>query len=91
MQMLPEKFRPLLWSYNFERIDPVKHQKTIIVQAVNYGTLQHWQWLIQNYGRERIREVLSSISATEIKPRTRRLAAIIFSIDQFNYASRGTH
>jgi hypothetical protein len=91
MQTLPETFRPLLWSYNFDRIDPVKHQKTIIVQAVNYGTLRHWQWLIENYGRERVREVLSSISATEIKPRSRRLASIIVGVNHFNHAPRGTH
>jgi hypothetical protein len=91
MQTLPEAFRPLLWSYNFDRIDPVKHRKTIIVQAVNYGTLRHWQWLIQNYGRRTIREVLSAIPATEIKPLSRRLASLVFDIHHFNHAPRGTH
>jgi uncharacterized protein DUF6922 len=38
---LPETFRPLLWSYDFSRIDPLKHKKTIILQALNYGTLAH--------------------------------------------------
>jgi hypothetical protein len=28
---LPESFRPLLGSYDFSRIDPVRHKKTIIV------------------------------------------------------------
>jgi len=28
---LPETFRPLLWSYDFSRIDPLRHKKTIIV------------------------------------------------------------
>jgi hypothetical protein len=36
---LPQTFRPLLWSYDFSRIDPLKHKKTIIVQALNYGLL----------------------------------------------------
>jgi hypothetical protein len=43
--ILPETFRPLLWSYDFARIDPLKHKKTIIIQALNYGTLAHWRWL----------------------------------------------
>ena|ERR1700730_7597353 len=56
---LPETFRPLLWSYDFSRIDPLKHKKTIIVQAVNYGTLAHWRWLVQSYGREGVRDVVT--------------------------------
>ena len=88
---LPETFRPLLWSYDFDHIEPVKHQKTIIVQAVNYGTLSHWRWLQQRYGRDAIRRVLSTVPATEIRPRARRLAALIFGVPAFNYAPRGTH
>jgi hypothetical protein len=46
---LPETFRPILWSYDFDRLDPVKHRKTIIIQANNYGTLAYKkeadQWL----------------------------------------------
>ena len=30
---LPETFRPLLWSHDFERIDPLRHKKTIVVQT----------------------------------------------------------
>jgi hypothetical protein len=54
---LPKTFRPLLWSYDFSRIDPLKHKKTIIVQALNYGTLAHWLWLVQSYGREGVHDV----------------------------------
>jgi|SRR2546426_776834 hypothetical protein len=72
---LPETFRPLLWSYDFARIDPLKHKKTIIVQALNYGTLAHWRWLVQSYGRE-LREVLTHVPASEIKPRSLRLASL---------------
>jgi len=88
---LPETFRPLLWSYDFSRIDPLKHKKTIIVQALNYGTLTHWRWLIQNYGREEVRDVLTHIPATEIKPRSLRLASLVFGVERFNYAPRGTN
>jgi hypothetical protein len=88
---LPETFRPILWSYDFERLDPVKNQKTIIIQAINYGTLAHWRWLTQHYGREGVRQVLSLMPATEIKPRARHLAALMFGVDQFNHAPRGSH
>jgi hypothetical protein len=88
---LPEFFRPLLWSYNFDRLDPAANRKVIIVQAINYGTLWHWRWLAQRYGTDAVRETLSSIPVTEIRPRARRLAALLFDVDRFNYAPRGTH
>lgn len=91
LRHLPEEFKPILWSYDFDRIDPLKHEKTIIVQAINYGTLAHWRWLREQYGREGVRKVLSTVPATEIRPRAQRLASLVFGIDQFNHAPRGTH
>jgi hypothetical protein len=88
---VPETFRPILWSYDFDRIDPVKHQKTIIIQAVNYGTLADWRWLRKSYGTDGVRQVLGTIPITEIRPRARRLASLMFDITRFNYAPRGTH
>ena len=88
---LPETFRPILWSYDFDRLDPVKHRKMIIIQAINYGTFAHWRWLTQQYGGDGVRQVLSLAPATEIKPRARRLAALMFGVDQFNYAPRGSY
>jgi len=87
---LPETFRSILWSYDFDRIDPLKHRKTIIVQAINYGTLAQWRWLKESYGRDSVRQTLSVVPATEIRPRVRRLASLVFGIDRFNYAPRGT-
>jgi hypothetical protein len=66
---VPETFRPILWSYDFDRLDPVKHRKTIIVQAINYGTLAQWRWLRESYGRESVRQVLGTVPATEFRPR----------------------
>jgi hypothetical protein len=86
---LREPFRRLLWSYNFARIDPLKHKKTIIVQALNYSTLA--RWLVQSYGREGVRNVLTHIPTSEIKPRSLRLASLEFGVERFNYAPRGTH
>ena len=88
---LPEIFRPLLWSYDFDRIDPLAHQKLVIVQAINYGNLWHWRWVAQHYGLKTVRDTLSAIPASELRPRVRRLAALLFGIERFNYAPRGTH
>jgi hypothetical protein len=88
---LPETFRPLLWSYDFSRIDPLRHKKTIIVQALNYGTLAQWHWLVESYGRDGIRDTLAHVPASEIKPRSLRLASLLLGVDRLNYAPRGTH
>jgi hypothetical protein len=88
---LPQTFGPLLWSYDFERVDPLRHKKTIVVQTLNYGTLTQWRWLIQTYGREVIREIVAHTSAGEVKPRALRLASLVFGVDRLGYAPRGTH
>ena len=88
---LPDSFRPLFWSYRFEELDPSKDKKTVVIQLMNYGSLTHWRWLIGQYGRAEIRNILQSIPATEIKPRTRELASILFSIPAWNHALRGAH
>jgi hypothetical protein len=67
----------LLWSYNFDRIDPQGQKKTVIVQAINYGTIEHWRWLIRNYGREGVRDILGRVPATEIKPLSLRLVSFM--------------
>jgi len=86
---IPLSFKPILWSYNFNKLNFQKDRKIIIIQAINYGDLSHWRWLIHNYGIKEIRAVLSQAPITEIKPRARKLASIIFNIKNFNYAPRG--
>lgn len=89
MNSIPVIFKPLLWSYNFEQCDPLKMKKTLIVQALSYGTFTHWRWIRHFYGDEEIRNVLAGIPATEIRPKTRPLIEAIFHFSQWNYAPRG--
>ena len=86
---LPDFFKPLLWSYDFSEINLEEHKETIIVNAINYGDLKHWRWIIKNYGRDAVADILRKIPATELRPRVLRLASIIVSIKDFNYAPRG--
>jgi hypothetical protein len=88
---IPETMRPLFWSYNFSRLDLEQHRKTVILQVLNYGTFEQWRWLIDMYGKEGVRAVAMQVPVTEIKPRTRRLAALVFGVPRFNHALRGSH
>ena len=84
---LPESFRPLLWSYDFEKIDPEKHKKTIIVNAINYGDLDHWRWLYNTY-HDNISEILANLQFTEFRPEVRELAGLIFKVKSLENAPR---
>lgn len=90
---LPEIFRPLLWSYRFEEIDPEAHRKEIIINAINYGDLKHWKWLTARYGRAGVRRVLTSVPVTELRPHIRKLVGMFFGIadTEFRHAPRGSH
>lgn len=86
---LPAIFKPILWSYDFEKCDPVKMERTIISQAINYGTLDHWKWIRSFYGDEKIKKTLSFLPATEINLKSRLLAEVLFDFNNWNYAPRG--
>ena len=91
-ELLPQMFKHLLWSYDFTKIQPTKHKKLIILQAINYGDLRHWRWVNAFYGTDTIKSVLSSVSETEIKPRTRELVSLMFAHTLFqNHAQRSAH
>lgn len=83
---LPEMFRPLLWSYRFEDIDPDVHFHELVVNTINYGTLQHWRWLQEHYGRERLQEILKDCLETELNRESKNLAKVLFNIRYFRHA-----
>lgn len=87
---IPNFFKPLLWSFDFAKINPEKHKKTLIINAINYGDLKHWQWLNKTYGTREIRDILCKIPATALRKRVRELAKIIFNIKKFNHALRSS-
>ena len=89
-QQLPEFFKPLFWSYNFESIDLEKQRKLVIVNTINYGDLKHWRWIHNYYSGKTIKDVLENIAATELRPRAGRLAELLFNL-HLNYAPRGAN
>lgn len=93
MRFLPESFRPLLWSYRFEDVDPQQHSKEIIINTINYGDLFHWRWIVARYGLAEVRSVLTTIPVTEIRYHVRRLASSLLGISEheFNHTPRGAH
>lgn len=80
---LPEMFKPILWSFKWEALDVWKDREDIILAALNYGDLEHLKWIIETYGKDEIKQVLSRRLKTEIYPESRNLARVIFPGVQF--------
>lgn len=86
---LPRSFKPILWSYDFKKMDLGKNKKTIIVNTINYGDLEHWRWISNYYGKEEIKRIVEEVSVSEIRKRVLPLASLLFSINKLNYEPRG--
>jgi len=88
---LPKYFKPLFWSYEFASIDPVEHQRLIIVNSLNYGDLKHWRWLIRKYGRGEVKRNIKNIPASEFRKPILSLISLIWGVKQLKYASRSDY
>lgn len=86
---LPEFFRPIFWSYNFSKINPSKNKERIIVNTINYGNWEHWQWLFKYYGVKKIKETIEEIPASEFRQRVLKLIYLLLKIKKIKYATRG--
>lgn len=78
MSKLPENFRSILWSYDFEKCDPQKMKNTIIANAISYGDLEHWRWIKSFYGAVGVQEALNNIQLSAIRPSAMKLAKMMF-------------
>jgi len=76
---LPVYFKPILWSYNFGKLDIERDRREIILSAIKYGNLIHWIYLGENYTKETVGKIIAEAKPTEIRPGVRRLSEIIFS------------
>ena len=78
----PEIFRPLLWGLKWDALDIWEDRHDIILNTVNYGSLEHWRWIIKTYGKTTIRCVLEKRLVTEFHRGSLNLARIIFSLSK---------
>ena len=88
---LPKFFQSILWWHKFEGLDPDKDIRTIVVQTINSGLWEHWQWIVKKYGKHRIKRLLETIPASEFRPESLALACAVFDIKEMKYASRSAY
>lgn len=88
---LPKSFKFLLWSYKFDEIDPEKDKQIIIINTINYGDWQHWQWIIKRYGRKQVKQFLINTPMSTFFQRPLDLMSLLLGIKKFKYASRSDY
>jgi len=75
---IPTYFRPILWSYDFEKLDPQKNERDIILNTINYGNLIHWFWISEKYGKTEVWRIVNQSGPSKLRSGARRLAEIMF-------------
>ena len=85
---LPQEFKQLFWSYKFSSINPEKHKRTVIINTINYGRWEHWRWIIKNYGKKEVKQVIEKTPASEFRKRVLKLICLLLKIKKLKYASR---
>lgn len=58
---LPKSLRGTFWAYDFAKMDPHRHKKTVIGQILNWGDRQATRWLFRFYGPKEVARVASTI------------------------------
>ena len=85
---LPRFFKPLFWWLRVDKLDTQTANQEIITQVINYGNLNHWRWLREHCGTERLRKLVADIPVSAFRPAALRLALLLFKINKLKYASR---
>lgn len=88
---LPKNFKSLFWSYKFTSIDPEKNKRRVIINTINYGRWEHWQWLIKNYGKKEVKKIIERVPMSEFRPRALKLISLLLKIKKLRYASRSAY
>jgi len=85
---LPKFFKPLFWYCDFLKLDLQENKEEIMIQTINCGDWQHWQWLFGYYGAEETKKIIKNIPFSAFRKRVLKLIFLILKINKLKYASR---
>lgn len=57
MKRLPKDLQSVLWSRRISSLNRQHHRDYIIHYVLQYGTLEHVQWLLRTYRPQTVRQV----------------------------------
>ncbi len=78
--MLPPNIFRTLWSYNSEKIDPLKHKQIIVANVLNFGDKEATQWLFRYYGQKEIKKIAAKIPAGQWNKKSLNFWSILLDI-----------
>lgn len=85
---LPSFFKPIFWSYKFSSINPEKNSKRIIIDTINYGSWEHWLWVVNFYGKMKLKKIIEITPKTEFRKPALKLISLLLGIKKMKYESR---
>ncbi|HEY4509923.1 MAG TPA: hypothetical protein VJC15_02985 [Candidatus Paceibacterota bacterium] len=88
---IPKWFRKFYWWGDASKVDLERDTKTIIVQLINHGAWSHWKWLVQTYGKEKLKNIIREIPTSEFRSSALKLISLLLGIEQMKYASRSDY
>jgi hypothetical protein len=80
--MLPRIILPFLWSYETGKMDKEKDKKRIITNVLNVGSKEAVVWVLDNYTREEIREVVADSAPGEWSRKSLNFWSVFFDLDK---------
>lgn len=81
-------FRPLLWSYDFDRVDPEKMKKTVVFQVLKYGSMAQWNWVRNKFGELAIRKILKDAPQGQFDEKNKNLISLYFNFNDWKTTQR---
>ena len=89
--ILPLSLKPLFWSYDFSKLDPRQNIRLIIINIINYGNWEHWQWLINFYGEDKVIRIIEETPRSEFRRPALKLISLLLGVKKQRYASRSDY
>ncbi len=80
IQDIPQSVRICLWSYDIDRMDftLADDRFKLIFNVLNYGTSESTNWLMKNFSKQEIREVINQTIKSEWNKKSLSLWSLVF-------------
>ena len=77
---LPKSFKKYFWDVTFEDLEADKHSFLVIKRVLDRGRTSDIKWLLSNYGKGKIKEVLTS--TRDLSRPTANFWSLIFGLSR---------
>lgn len=67
MKLLPKQLYRYFWDTDPALIDIEKYSKSVIERILEWGRTEDYQWLIDEFGRDRLIEILTKSRQLSVK------------------------